>query len=164
MSSLARRTLRATAAVAGIAAAGVGIAAPAFAAPAAPERPSTDEAAPAPDTRATPNLIGGAPKAPDQLSDLPQLFTIQGTTVHTADRGLPQLPAGGDLPTQALPQPQPDDAVNTGDAQPTRGTDINFRTAAPQQDSAMQRLDAASMFGALPGQVLGSTANNDIRS
>jgi hypothetical protein len=164
MSRLARRTLRATAAVAGIAAAGVGIAAPAFAAPAAPERPSTDEAAPAPapDTRATPNLIGSAPKAPDQLSDLPQLFTIQGTTVHTADRGLPQLPVGGDLPTQALPQP--DDTVNTGDTQPTRGTDINFRTAAPQQDSAMQRLDAASMFGALPGQVLGSTANNDIRS
>jgi hypothetical protein len=46
----------------------------------------------------------------------------------------------------------------------TRNTDVNFRTAAPQQrDSAMQELDAASMFGDLPDQVLGATANNDVR-
>jgi hypothetical protein len=162
MRSLARRSLRATAAVAGIAAAGVGLAGPAFAAPAAPERPSTDEAAPAPDTRSTPNVVGNAPKTSD-LPDLPQLFTIQGTGVYTADRGLPQLPAAHQLPTRALPSTG--DTVNVGNTQPTRSTDVEFRSAAPQQqDSAMQRLDAGSMFDTIPGQVLGATANNDVRS
>ena len=160
MSRLARRTLRATAAVAGIAAAGVGLAGPAFAAPAAPERPSTDDAAPAPDTRSTPNVLGSAPKT-SELPDLPQLFTIQGTGVYTADRGLPQLPTAGHLPTQALPST--DEAVNFDRNQEERSTDLNFRTAAPQErDSAMQQLDAASMFDAVPGEVLGSTANNDV--
>jgi hypothetical protein len=162
MSSLARRTMRATAAVAGIAAAGVGLAGPAFAAPAAPERPSRDEAAPAPDTRSTPNVLGGAPKTSD-LPDLPQLFTIQGTGVYTADRGVPQLPTARKLPTHALPST--DETVNLGSTDRTRDTDVNFRTAAPQQrDSAMQQLDAASMFDTLPGEVLGATANNDVRS
>lgn len=162
MSSLAWRSLRATAAVAGIAAAGVGLAGPAFAAPAAPERPSTDEAAPAPDTRATPNVVGSVPKT-SELPDLPQLFTIQGTGVYTADQGLPQLPAARKLPTHALPNT--DDTVNLGSTDQTRDTDVNFRTAAPQQrDGAMQQLDAASMFDAIPGQVLGATANNDVRS
>ena len=161
MSSLARRTLRTTAAVAGIAAAGVGLAGPAFAAPVAPERPSTDEAAPAPDARSTPNLAGEAPKTSD-LPDLPQLFTVRDTGVYTADHGLPQLPTARHLPT-----PAPADAgetVNFGRDNQTRSTDVNFRTAAPQErDSAMQELDTASMFDAVPGQVLGATANNDVR-
>jgi hypothetical protein len=158
MSSLARRTLRATAAVAGIAAAGVGIAAPAFAAPAAPERPSTDEAVPAPDTRSTPNVLGSAPKT-TEVPDLPQLFTVQNTGVYTADRGLPKLPT-----TRHLPAPDLQDAVDMDETQQTRGTDVQFRTAAPQQrDSAMQQLDAGSMFDAVPGHVLGATENNDVR-
>ncbi|TWF77477.1 hypothetical protein FHX44_113387 [Pseudonocardia hierapolitana] len=160
MRSLARRTLRATAAVAGIAA-GVGLAGPAFAAPAAPERPSTDEAAPAPDAQPAPNVGGGLPKT-SSLPDLPQLFTIQGTGVYTADHGLPQPPTAQHLPGPALPNP--DEAINLGRDDQTRSTDVNFRTAAPQdRDSAMQELDAASMFDAVPGQVLGATANNDVR-
>jgi hypothetical protein len=161
MSSLARRSFRATAAVAGIAAVDIELAGPAFAAPAAPERPSTDEAAPAPDAGSTPNVAGGLPKT-SELPDLPQLFTIQGTGVYTADRGLPQLPAGDRLPTGALQST--DDAVNLGETQRPGDTDVQFRSAAPQQDSAMQQLDAASMFDALPGQVLGATEGNDVRS
>jgi hypothetical protein len=162
MSSLARRSLRATAAVAGIAAAGVGLAGPAFAAPADPEQPSsTDEAAPAPEAGSTPKLVGDMPKT-SELPDLPQLFTIQGTGVYTADRGLPELPTARHLPTQALPSP--DEAVNFDREQETRGTDVNFRTAAPEsRDGAMQQLDAASVFGELPGQVLGATEGNDVR-
>jgi hypothetical protein len=163
MSSLARRSLRATAAVAGIAAAGVGLAGPAFAAPAAPERPSSDDAAPAPDTRSTPNVVGGGPKT-SELPDLPQLFTIQGTGVYAADHGLPQLPAADRLPTHQLPSTG--DAVNLGETQQTRDTDVKFRTAEPQeQSSAMQQLDAGSMFGGLPstGKVLGATEGNDVR-
>jgi hypothetical protein len=162
MSSLARRSFRATVAVAGIAAAGVGLAGPAFAAPAAPERPSADEAAPAPDARSTPNVAGGLPKT-SELPDLPQLFTVQGTGVYTADHGFPQLPTADRLPTDALPST--DDAVNLGETQQTRDTDVKFRSSKPQaRDSAMQELDAASMFGAIPGQVLGATENNDVRS
>jgi hypothetical protein len=161
MSSLARRSLRATAAVAGIAAVGAGLAGPAFAAPAAPERPSTDEAAPAPDARSTPNVAGGLPKT-SELPDLPQLFTIQGTGVYAADRGLPVLPTAGQLPTHALPST--DDAVNLGETKQARDTDVKFRSSEPQaQDSALQQLDAASTFSGLSGQVLGSTQNNDIR-
>lgn len=161
MSSFARRGLRATAAVAGIAVAGLGLAGPAFAAPADPERSSTDEPAPAPEPGATPNVGGGLTKT-SELPDLPQLFTIQGTGVYTADRGLPELPTAGELPTQALPGP--DKAVNLDRHQETRSTDVNFRTAAPEsRDGAMQQLDAASMFGELPGQVLGATEGNDVR-
>ena len=161
MSSLVRRSLRATAAVAGIAAAGVGLAGPAFATPADPERPSADEAAPAPEDRSTPNVAGGLPKS-SELPDLPQLFTIQGTGVYTADQGLPELPTARHLPTQALPSP--DEAVNFDRHQESRSTDVNFRTAAPEaRDGAMQQLDAASMSGELPGQLLGATEGNDVR-
>jgi hypothetical protein len=161
MSSLARRALRATAAVAGIAVAGAGIAGPAIAAPAEPERPSSDDTAPAPEPPSAPNVVGDLPN-PTQTQELPQLFTIQDTGVHTADHGLPELPADDDLPTQALPSA--DDAVNVDREQESRDTDVNFRTAAPESsDGAMQQLDAASMFGDLPGKVLGATANNDIR-
>lgn len=160
MSSLARRGMRATAAVAGIAVAGLGLAGPAFAAPADPERSSTDEAAPAPEPGSTPNVAGGLPKT-SELPDLPQLFTIQGTGVYTADEGLPELPTD-QLPTQALPSP--DEAVNLDRHQESRSTDVNFRTAAPEsRDGAMQQLDAASMFGDLPGKVLGATEGNDVR-
>lgn len=160
MSSLLRRGMRATAAVAGIAAAGVGLAGPAFAAPADPEQPSTDETAPAPQTRSTPNLAGDLPKTAE-LPDLPQLFTIQGTGVYTADKGLPELPTD-QLPTEALPSP--DEAVNLDREQETRSTDVNFRTAAPEaRDGALQQLDAASVFGELPGKVLGATEGNDVR-
>jgi len=159
MSSFAGRGLRATAAVAGIAAAGVGLAAPAFAAPTTHERPAKDDTAPAP-TRTTPNVLGELPKTTD-APDLPQLFTIQGTGVYTADHGLPELPTSRHLPVEALPKTN--DAVNFDRKQESRHTQVNFRSSAPQErGSAMQQLDAASMFGRLPGQVLGSTQNNDV--
>ncbi|GAA0931096.1 hypothetical protein [Pseudonocardia zijingensis] len=171
MSSLARRGLRATAAVAGIAVAGVGLASPVFAAPAPadPERPTTDETAQAPENRSTPQVVGEAPSGP-QLPDLPQLFTIRDTGVHTADRGAPQLPTADALPTDRLPSPG--ETVNLGETQESRNTDVKVRTATPEQgesapqqrDGAMQQLDAASMFDDLPGKVMGATANNDVRS
>ncbi len=161
MSSLARRSLRATVAVAGITAAGIGLAGPVLAAPAAPERPSTDDAVPAPDAGSTPNVLGGlrpgAPKAP-QVTELPQLFTIQDTGVNTSNRSLPELP------TDQLPDPG--DAISFGDSEQTRATDVEFQASGPQErDSAMQELDAASMFGDLPTtQLLGATEGNDVRA
>jgi hypothetical protein len=96
MSSLARRSLRTTAAVVGIAAVGTGLAAPAFAAPETPDAPEAQTAprlgnAPeAPHAGGLQGVIGkGLPKAPDNLSDLPQLFNFVGPDVYTADPELP---------------------------------------------------------------------------
>lgn len=89
MSSHARRSLRTTAAAAGIAAIGVGIAAPALA---APETTTADDAvsteAPAPAGPAA-GLLGKLPTIPNNISDLPMLFKFQGPTFNTAGPTLP---------------------------------------------------------------------------
>jgi hypothetical protein len=157
MSSLARRTLRTTAAVAGIAAAGIGVAAPAFA---APEQPGTDGAAvpAAPEAGASPNVVGDLP-APD-MANLPQLFTVEGTSVYTAGESQPQLPAGEELP---LPKAADIMDVEGAGADQVDSSDVEIQTAAPQdRDGAMQELDAASMFGGLAETALGSTQGNTI--
>jgi hypothetical protein len=153
MSSIVRRSLGATAAVAGITAAGVGLPGPALAAP--PDRPGA--AAPAPDAGSTPNIVGDLGRPAPNAADLPQLFTVENTGVHTAERAHPSLPTPDQPPSAS-------DAVDV-DTQQVRNTDVDFRAAAPKErDSAMQELDAASMFGDLPGQLLGATESNDLRA
>jgi hypothetical protein len=162
MSSLARRTLRTTAAVAGIAAAGVGVAAPAFA---APDQPGTDGAAApaapaAPEAGASPNVVGDLP-APD-MANLPQLFTVEDTSVYTAGESQPQpqVPAGEELP---LPRAADIMDVEGVGSDQVDSSDVEIQTAAPQdRDGAMQELDAASMFGGLAETALGSTQGNTI--
>lgn len=163
MSSFARRSMRATAAVAGITAVGVGLAGPAFAAPEVSDRPGTDGTAPAaPDAGSTPNILGDLPSAPGP-ADLPQLFTVEDTSVYTADGSLPELPTPDQLPADQLPDAG--DVVNIEGADQVAGSDIEYQAAAPQErGSAMQELDAASMFGDLTGQVLGATEGNDVRA
>ena len=98
MSSLARRTLRTTAA-AGIAALGAGLAGNAVAAPA------VDSDAATPDTASTvPGGLSSSPLAAlpsaaavPNVSDLPMLFVFQGPTVKTAGQ------AGGPAPATRLP-------------------------------------------------------------
>lgn len=160
MSSLARRTLRATAAVAGITAAGVGLAGPALAAPApAPEKPSTDGAAPAPGTDDAPKLLGDVRRPAPTPAELPQLFTVDDTSVYTADHAGPTLPTADELPADRLPSPG--DAVHFGDSEEGRDADLQFQAAAPQErDSALQQLDTTSMFG----QVLGATEGNEVHA
>jgi hypothetical protein len=157
MSSLARRSLRTTAAVAGIAAASVGLAGPATAAPAEPERPGTDGAAPAPADSGSPNLAGDLPPAPE-AAELPMLFTFEGPSVYTADQGLAELPTADQLPTVG-------DAVSTDDAGQVVDSDVTYQASAPRdQDGAMSGLDTASTFGDLTGPVLGATADNDVQA
>jgi hypothetical protein len=160
MSSLARRSLRATAAVAGIAAAGVGLAGPALAAPTAPERSSTDGVAPAaPDAGTGPNVVDALPPAPKE-AELPPLFTIERpgvhtsdhTADHTADHARPTPPAADQLPSA-------DDAVNVDN----RNTDAEFRSTQ-EQDSALQQLDAASMFRDVSDPALRGAESNDARA
>lgn len=109
MSSLARRSLRTTAAAAGLAAISVGIAAPAFATPdagpAADGSDSTMAPAPAP-VPAAPlaGLLGKLPGLPSNISELPQLFTFKGPTLNTAS---PDLPGATDA-TSAVADPAAD--------------------------------------------------------
>lgn len=159
MSSLARRTLRATAAVAGIAVAGVGVAGPAVAGPELPNLPNTGGATPAapaaPNAGSSPD-IGGDLRAPE-VDELPQLFTIGGTSVYTADGPLPELPTVEQMPSAS-------DVVNVDEHEHVEDPDVEFRTAAAPQDpgSALQQLDTASMFGGLTDTALGATEGNDV--
>jgi hypothetical protein len=157
MSSLARRTLRATAALAGITVAGVGLAGPGLAAPAAPERPNADGVAPAPDAGSAPNILGDMHQPTPETADLPQLFTVEDTGVHTSDHA---LPAPDQLPAEQ--PPSTDDVVDLEDTQQLRNTDVEFRTAAQDRGSAMQELDAASTSDDLPDRLLGATEANEI--
>jgi hypothetical protein len=116
MSSLARRSLRTTAAAAGIAALSVGIAGHAFAAPEAPALPGADGlgAAPAPavpnaDASALEAMLGTAQSG--NVSELPQVFTFEGPTVNTAgpmpefaELGLPFAPAAPEADLLQAPQ------------------------------------------------------------
>lgn len=85
MSSLARRSLRTTAAAAGIAAIGVGFAGHALAAPEAPALPGTD-AVEAPDLATAPDLLSELPTAPSEGSELPAPFAFEmPATAPTTD-------------------------------------------------------------------------------
>jgi hypothetical protein len=104
MSSLARRSLRTTAAAAGIAALGVGLAGHAFAAPELPalpgadSLPGTDSLPAAPESPAAPAL----PEAPsaDGMS-VPGLMNIEMPAVNTA---APELPAGDAFAVPTAPE------------------------------------------------------------
>ena len=155
MSSLARRSLRATAAVAGVAVAGVGIAVPALAAPAPGPDGVTSAATPL-DGASIPNVVDELPKAPVvDLADPPPPFTFEVPSVHTAGK---QLPAAAQ---DASSLAHADDVIEFDES-----NDMDFdvqSTAAQNQIGAMQHLDAASAVAGLAEQVLSSTQGNDIR-
>jgi hypothetical protein len=87
MSSLARRSLRTTAAAAGIAAIGVSFAGPVLAAE-LPALPGAD-ALGAPDLAALPEMLGGLPAAPAAgLAQLPDLFSFQMPSTTPGSEGV----------------------------------------------------------------------------
>ncbi|MGH3588470.1 MAG: hypothetical protein ACRDQ0_19360 [Pseudonocardia sp.] len=152
-----RRTLRTSAAVAGIAVAGVGVVGPtaALAQPQSP--PATDDTtSAAPDAGSTPNVVGEMP-APD-TQQLPKLFTVENTGVHTAGESAPRPPAAEDLPVASA-----SDLAAMGATEQVKESDVKVRTAeSPDQADAMQDLDAASAFGDLARGALGATEGNTI--
>jgi hypothetical protein len=134
MSTLARRTLRTTAAAAGMAALGVGLAGNALAAPADSEPASTPESA----LPALPALPAGNPLAslPDVAHGqaLPMLFVFQGPTVNT--------PAAAPVRTQpAAPVQAAPAAVS-----PQTGSAPAAQAASPDRVAALSALDSAGMF------------------
>jgi hypothetical protein len=87
MSSIARRSIRTTAAAAGIAALGLGFAGPALAAPSVSDLPGLDPtSAPALDS-AVPGTAAFTPvadSAPSSMPALPDVFSFQAPTTHAA--------------------------------------------------------------------------------
>jgi hypothetical protein len=128
MSSLARRSLRTTAATAGIAALGLGFAGQAFAAPAAPELPALPGADGIGDAG-----LPAAPTTPGLPSQdgffMPGVANIEMPTVNTA---APELPAGDafvvpSAPEFAAPESPNADAVPVlPEAPSTEGVDMEF--------------------------------------
>ena len=162
MSSLARRSLRTTAAVAGIAAAGLGLAAPAVAAPAPQADPSTDTGAPsAPEAGSSPNVLGELPSSDGP--QLPKLASIEGPDIYTAsDPG--GLPSDEDMPL-----PTATDLVNLGAQEQFQGTEVEYQAAAPRGgdeagDEAAPDLGADAMVADLTSRALNSTEGNDVQA
>ncbi|WP_219415892.1 hypothetical protein [Pseudonocardia nigra] len=135
MSSLARRSIRTTAAAAGIAALGVGFAGHALAAPEAPAVPSTDglgQAPALPHADAVGGVISSVPAAPsDRLADLPDLFSFQAPNVSAAAPEAALLPQ---VPEAELPE-------------------------APEVPSTAELTDGAVQFEGSMGQVNGPTTD-----
>ena len=168
MSSLARRTLRTTAAAAGIAALGAGLAGNAMAAPA------VDTDAPTPDTASTvPGGLSSSPLAAlpsaTAVPNPPMLFVFQGPTVKTAGPasdpapatrlpGVDQVPGSDQVPgLEAVPAPDvavPSGALN-GVAMPVsgRGTEraeaLEADVAPASRVGALSALDSAGLFTGL---------------
>jgi len=149
MSTLARRTLRTTAAAAGMAALGVGLAGNALAAPADSEPASTPESA----LPALPALPAGNPLAslPDVAHGqaLPMLFVFQGPTVNTAGPSGSALPGVADRTPAAAPvRTQPAAPVQAAPAavSPQTGSAPAAQAASPDRVAALSALDSAGMF------------------
>jgi hypothetical protein len=147
MSSLARRTLRTTAAAAGIAALGTGLAGNAVAAPAA----TGPQPAPGP-VSAGPGLtsavpLAGLPSAPavPGLSDLPMLFVFEGPTVNTAGPSAPR--PNVDVIANSQRVVGSDTTNQQGSA--AHGDDADGTSSAPARDGALSALDTAGLFGGL---------------
>ena len=149
MSSLARRTVRTTAAAAGIAALGAGLAGNAVAAPTADVDAPAPEAASA--LQGLPSAVPltelpSAPAVPN-LADLPMLFVFQGPTVKTAGPASTPVPSTTQLPDAAGRLGQrgaPRVGLRRGPAggrPPTPST--------PAQVGALSALDSAGLFGGL---------------
>lgn len=157
MSSLVRRSLRTTAAAAGIAAVSVGLAGPALAVPALPEAPQAPENAQAPGTTEVPDAGGveagqlmddapAAPEAPAEEFVVPGIVNFEMPTITTA---APALPAGDAFALPAAP-------AAPGNGMPDTEGVAEFEAdpgEAPSTESfegqnsvgAMQALDMASL-------------------
>jgi hypothetical protein len=165
--SLASRTLRTTAAAAGVAALGVAVAGNAFAAPAAPTPSQPDLLSGS--AAGLPALPNGSPLAqlpgvPEEPA-LPTLFVFQGPTVHTptvntAGPSGGVAPGVGELrrPAAAPVRTSPDGPAATRTAPPANvdgqvGPNRVAPTSSPtDRVGALSELDSAGMFDGLVGR------------
>jgi hypothetical protein len=158
MNSLARRTLRTTAAAAGMTALGVGLAGNALAAPVAqtpviPEGVSTLPGVPALPTEKPLALLTDAA----QGKPLPMLFAFQGPTINTSGPSGSALPGGVDkIRTAGSPvRTQPVTATaqtRPATVSPQTGSAEVAPAASPSRVGALSALDSAGMFDDLLAQ------------
>jgi hypothetical protein len=161
MSSLATRTLRTTAAAAGMAALGVGLAGNALAAPSTPTSPQTGStpALPALPALPTQNPLASLPGVPDG-THLPMLFVFQGPTVHspTVNTAGPSRLDQVRLPVAAPVRTTPSASVGTettpAHVGPTQAGSTHAGSVSPQPDQvgALSALDSAALFRDLAPQ------------
>jgi len=153
MESLARRGVRTTMAVAGLAALGVGLATPAFA---APNVPDVSGVGGNPTNLASNQLAGSSSeftKASDALAKLPGKFNFEMPAVNSTtvpsdatpapDATTPQAAAAATPstnPASALPTALPSLPVGTPNVQATPVSNVD-------PGSALQALDSAGLFG-----------------
>jgi hypothetical protein len=175
MSNLARRTLRTTAAAAGMAALGVGLAGNALAASSVPEPEQAtgpEPALPALPGLSTENPLASLPGVPAGPA-LPMLFVFQGPTVHsptinTAGPSSPdalRLPVAAPVNTSASAAPQSAQSAqstrSTEPAEPTEPGSTRAQAGPAQaalagpgadQVSALSGLDSANLFDDLASE------------
>lgn len=169
MSSLARRSIRTTAAAAGIAALGIGIAGPALAAPSVADLPALDPtSAPAVDT-AVPGMADFtkvADTAPASMAELPGAFAFEAPSLDTASvPSVESLSIPTEMNAAALPS-----APDTSGVVNTDGTGFDVQGVPNVQDAAgtagaLAALDTAKTFADLAQKAASGesvTANNDI--
>lgn len=157
MSSLARRTLRTTAAAAGIAALGAGLAGTAMAAPAAGSE------APAPETAAAPQGLQSVVPLADLpgtsavpgLAELPAAFAFQGPALRAAEPSAQAapVPAGAEQLAGQVPDlgvaPEalvPNDVSLPDPGSATSRTEIEADPSTLAQVAALSALDSARLF------------------
>lgn len=159
MSSLARRTLRTTAAAAGIAALGAGLAGTAMAAPAAESEAPAPETAPASQGLQSVVPLAGLPgtSAVPDLAELPAAFAFQGPALRTAEpsaQAVPVLAGAEQLAGQApdltgAPAPEalvPNDIPLPDPGSATSRTEIEADPSTLAQVGALSALDSARLF------------------
>lgn len=134
MSSLARRSLRTTAAAAGIAALGVGLAGHAFAAPeiAAPEIAAPEMSAP---ELAAPDGLESGPAMPDEDLGMPGILTVEMSRTAAA----PMLPAGDAFVVPAAP------AMPDAVAAPESPAELSDADGAVNNEDGTDRVNGPSM-------------------
>jgi hypothetical protein len=161
MSSLARRTLRTTAAAAGMTALGVGLAGNALAAADVPGPPPPPE--PTTTLPGVPGLPVQNPLAtiPGEAGgpSLPMLFVFQGPTVHspTINTAGPSSPGAVRLPASApVRTTQATSAASTAapaQVGPTEAGPVRAESVSPRSDQvgAPSESDSAGLFDGLVG-------------
>jgi hypothetical protein len=159
MESFARRGIRTTVAVAGLAALGVGLAAPAFALPSAPDVGGVGNTRTAPDATTT-----GVTRATDTLAALPDTFAFTPPAVDSAQADAAPSPSAAEDDTAATDstqaEPEATDSADATDTTDADTTDADSAQAGPSQASPANV--PGGVLPTIPGSPVGAQTNPQV--
>jgi hypothetical protein len=159
MSSLARRTLHITAAVAGIAALGAGLAGNAFAAPAPSQSVPTTEVAPGPSTESPAGSLAGVAGTAGRVVDspaLPALFAFESPLAH-APAVASAIPASTDVASTGAQNRTTYTETTTVNGQTrTRTTQTGPTSSGQDADGPLTQVDGRQVVGDVVNHAVGS--------